>query len=269
MVGNGVTNWKFDCDPAYFHMAYYHGLISNSLWNNFTANNCNFSYVNAPNPPPMDPICTGIYNTFQSQVKLVNSYNIFGNCYRGNQSNARMGFVSDSEEELQMLTTKKYTPFLKSAVRDDPNLPPCAWGGPIIRYFNDPVVKSQLNIDPAANSWDFCANINYTPAQNATQWIYPILKDKYKMLKYSGDADGAVPTYGTQAWINDLNWDIIEPWRPYYITNMYGQQVGGYVERRSGNLWFVSIHGAGHQAPQYRPQVSYHAIMNFINDLPL
>ena len=26
------------------------------------------------------------------------------------------------------------------------------------------------------------------------------------MLKYSGDADGAVPTFGTQAWINDLGW---------------------------------------------------------------
>lgn len=89
------------------------------------------------------------------------------------------------------------------------------------------------------------------------------------MLKYSGDADGAVPTFGTQAWINDLGWDIIEPWRPYYITNMYGQQVAGYVERRSGNLWFASIHGAGHQAPAYRPQVTYHAIMNFINGIPL
>jgi len=48
MVGNGVTNWKFDCDPAYFHMAYFHGMISNELWKNFTVNNCSFANVNAP-----------------------------------------------------------------------------------------------------------------------------------------------------------------------------------------------------------------------------
>lgn len=221
----------------------------------------------------MSPVCTGIYNQFQDQVSLINSYNIFGTCWRGNQSNVRMGFVSDAQEH-KLLSEKQYTPFLGKyknnfRSRNLRELPPCAWGGPIVDYFNNPLVLSQLNIDPKSPKWDFCSDINYTPNQNATQWIYPLLKDKYNMLKYSGDADGAVPTYGTQAWINDLNWDIIEPWRPYYITNMYGQQVGGYVERRSGNLWFASIHGAGHQAPAYRPQVTYHAIMNFVNGIPL
>jgi hypothetical protein len=98
MVGNGVTNWKFDCDPAYFHMAYFHGMISNELWNNFTANNCSFANVNAPQPDPMSPICSGIYDDFQNQVSLINEYNVFGTCWRGNQSNVRMGFVSDEQE---------------------------------------------------------------------------------------------------------------------------------------------------------------------------
>jgi len=40
-------------------------------------------------------------------------------------------------------------------------------------------------------------DIDYTPLQNATYWIYPMLINRYKILKYSGDADGAVPTLGT------------------------------------------------------------------------
>lgn len=37
------------------------------------------------------------------------------------------------------------------------------------------------------------------------------------MLIYSGDTDGAVPTHGTMYWINQLNWEIKEKYRPYYV----------------------------------------------------
>jgi carboxypeptidase C (cathepsin A) len=64
MVGNGVTNWKYDCDPAYFHMGYYHGLISDGVYDNFTSNNCDFSNINAPNPPVLTGVCNDTYNKF-------------------------------------------------------------------------------------------------------------------------------------------------------------------------------------------------------------
>lgn len=102
-------------------------------------------------------------------------------------------------------------------------IPPCVYGGPIRDYFNNPLVRAQLNIKAASGTWDLCSDtIDYTPLQNASQWIYVQLKGKYKILKYSGDTDGAVPTYGTQGWIADLGWTVIDQWRPYYITNMYG-----------------------------------------------
>ena len=33
MVGNGVTNWKFDADTAYVASAYQRGLLGNDLHN--------------------------------------------------------------------------------------------------------------------------------------------------------------------------------------------------------------------------------------------
>ena len=40
MVGNGVTNWTVDTDPAYIDMAYWHGLYSDSLLADYKENNC-------------------------------------------------------------------------------------------------------------------------------------------------------------------------------------------------------------------------------------
>lgn len=49
-------------------------------------------------------------------------------------------------------------------------------------------------------------NIEYTRDPNGSQWIYEALQGKYRMLHYSGDTDGAVPTLGTQNWIATLGW---------------------------------------------------------------
>jgi hypothetical protein len=43
------------------------------------------------------------------------------------------------------------------------------------------------------------------------------LKDKYRILKYSGDTDMVVSTYGTKAWIQNENWKIQNPWNQYFV----------------------------------------------------
>jgi serine carboxypeptidase-like clade 2 len=65
-----------------------------------------------------------------------------------------------------------------------------------------------------------------------------------RILHYSGDTDGAVPTYGTQQWMHGLGWEIIKPWRPYFVNN----QVAGYYTQRDG-MDFGTVHGCGHMAP--------------------
>ena len=48
MVGNGVTNWKYDITPAYFHMSYYYGLIDYDFYNEVNTK-CDFAYVDYDN----------------------------------------------------------------------------------------------------------------------------------------------------------------------------------------------------------------------------
>ena len=81
-----------------------------------------------------------------------------------------MGFVSDSGNE-ELMTGKQYTPFLgryknNFRRRNLKDLPPCAWGGPIVDYFRNPLVLSQLNIDPNPTH----TNPN-SPPKNHPHWL--------------------------------------------------------------------------------------------------
>ena len=44
MVGNGVTNWKFDTTPAYTNIAYWHGLYSQEMYDEYLALDCKDQY---------------------------------------------------------------------------------------------------------------------------------------------------------------------------------------------------------------------------------
>jgi len=67
-VGNGVTNWKFDCTPAFFHMAYYHGLIDDELFDAVNAK-CDLSYYNAPDGSPLKPVLSDECNNLMSRFE--------------------------------------------------------------------------------------------------------------------------------------------------------------------------------------------------------
>mmetsp|Transcript_26636 Transcript_26636/g.23601 ORF Transcript_26636/g.23601 Transcript_26636/m.23601 type:complete len:173 (-) Transcript_26636:193-711(-) len=109
----------------------------------------------------------------------------------------------------------------------DPGRPPC---------IDDVGAYNLLNGDPFRNGfhiwanssvydghkWFMCANINYTPSQNASYWIYPHMISKgYKILVYSGDTDGSVPTEGTMKWIralaSDINMTIKKPYAQWTL----------------------------------------------------
>jgi len=47
----------------------------------------------------------------------------------------------------------------------------------------------------------------YNSLREGSVWIYPILMNyNYRLMHYSGDTDGAVPTVGTRKWIAEQNW---------------------------------------------------------------
>lgn len=125
-------------------------------------------------------------------------------------------YESHSKKE-NVYTAADYTPFLSKSNRAN-MLPSCTFGNPILDYLNRADVRDALNIPSNIQAWDLCTesiNIEYQRDPNGSQWIYEALAGKYRMLHYSGDVDGAVPTLGTENWIASLNWDVSENWRAY------------------------------------------------------
>ena len=108
---------------------------------------------------------------------------------------------------------------------------------------------NSLNVPPTVTKWDLCmekGDLSYTKDRAGSIGIYTELRGKYKMLVYSGDTDGAVPTYGTKRWIDSLNWPVSSAYTQFFVDD----QVGGYSEARDdGKFLFATIHGAGHMAP--------------------
>lgn len=46
MVGNGVTNWKYDTTPATIQTAYAHAMYSDQLHDKLVASGCDWSLAN-------------------------------------------------------------------------------------------------------------------------------------------------------------------------------------------------------------------------------
>ena len=132
-------------------------------------------------------------------------------------------------------------------------------------YMNTEATRKAFNIDADKPTWAMCSDsLDYTIQPEASYWIYPLLKDRYRMMFYSGDTDAAVATYGSKQWINQLGWEVTDKWRPW---NRNGQ-VQGFTEKRDG-LDFYTVKGVGHMAPQWKRKSVNEMINAWMNDTPL
>jgi cathepsin A (carboxypeptidase C) len=195
-------------------MGYWHSLYDTALHDKFAKDNCTYP---GPGFNPGGPKCMAHFIEFSKLTQNVNVYDIFGICWgRGPYPQLEQTIKSKSPKK-NYVTSEDYTPWLPKMSELTNELPPCTWGTPLIEYLNSDEVREALHIPSAIQAWDLCRSDDwyYTPEAEGSQWIYEALAGKYKMLHYSGDIDGAVPTIGTQQWIATLGWDTVDEWSSY------------------------------------------------------
>jgi len=83
------------------------------------------------------------------------------------------------------------------------------------------------------------------------------------ILVYSGDDDDVCSTVGTQSWIWDLGYEVVDqPWQSYSVSN----QTAGYMTKwKDTKLAFATVHGAGHEVPAYKPEVALYLWKSYLN----
>ncbi|RYG65898.1 S10 family peptidase [archaeon] len=136
---------------------------------------------------------------------------------------------------------------------------PCA-SNYAVTYLNQASVKSALHVKSDL-TWDECSyDVRYNATDSertSTAPIYNYLIDgKFglNILVYSGDDDSVCGTIGTQSWIWGLGYETApKPWAVY----TYNQQTAGYLTKWTNTkLAFLTVHGAGHEVPAYKPDVA-------------
>ena len=104
-------------------------------------------------------------------------------------------------------TVEEYTPWVPHVKGD------AVFGVSLTDYINLPEVRAAMHIPESFNrTWELCRTDRkvwkYKSQTEGSIWTYKILKNKIRILIYSGDTDGAVNTYGTRRWIKTLKWPI-------------------------------------------------------------
>jgi len=163
----------------------------------------------------------------------INTYNTYGICYGPEphpqlyKASHGVTFINGVEHTYKRhYTAADYTPWLfesftnSNGAENSPSIPPCIYGTPVADYLNREDIRELLHIPDYVQAWELCTDhINYETSDKGSQWAYEALRGKYRVLKFSGDTDGSVPTVGTRAWINSTGWKITEAYRPYKLDN--------------------------------------------------
>ena len=164
MVGNGVTNWKYDTIPAYLEMGYWHSLYDTTTYEAMQANKCDYSGLGRGGDLPPG-ICTDLFMKFDADTQGINVYNILGECWGLNDTN----FYNAQDRGLKVhkgsletykrvFTAADYTPWLYKNKNGQQfrGSPPCVDGAFVHDYLNKDEVKSALHIMEDVGTWEMC-----------------------------------------------------------------------------------------------------------------
>lgn len=234
-VGNGVTDYTVDTDPAFMQMAWTHALIDIPVYEQLLEN-CDQMRVFT------SAACQETMGYVYSLFENLNIYDLYGVCY-----------YHDNERDF--IDNQRRFRFLLESSSLLKLIPPCAsWQG-AYSFFYNATVREALHIPDTVPGWEFCVNMDYvSDTVHGSLFTYPYLINYgLKILIYSGDTDGAVPFIGTRQWIKSLQLPVLTPYHSWY----YDEQVAGYAIEYRG-LTFITVKGAGHIVPQLkRPQAHY------------
>lgn len=274
MVGNGATNWDFDVSPSFPETLYNFNIIPSQLLKQFNDLNCTYyfnDFRNHSGPSECAPLWEIMDNeSNKSLTKDLNWYDL----YRTDAAPITQKDRSDFGETIiggekrtykRGMRMSEYTPWLKTAMKKNA-IKDIVKNDLLSDWLNTQETRDALHIPNYVPTWSMCWNdtFSYQIENEASMWIYKVLQmNGIRMMHYSGDTDGAVPTYGTKRWIEQLNWPIKEAWKQWRTDG----QVTGFVQQYFG-LDFVTVKGVGHMAPQWAPKPVFEMINNWVSGKP-
>ncbi|XP_015063780.1 serine carboxypeptidase-like 34 [Solanum pennellii] len=245
MIGNALIDDETD-QKGMIDYAWDHAVISDHLYDSIKRV-CNFSLK------PVGDDCDNLLNQYFAVYKILDMYSLYApNCVNSN--------FSTLPNSLSTIDG-----WLKRPLGYDPCLSDYTE-----TYMNRPDVQAALhaNITKIPYPWTHCSN-NISFWSDAPFSMLPTIKklidSGLRVWIYSGDTDGRIPVTSTRLTLKKLGLKITEDWTPWYTNN---KQVGGWTVGYDG-LYFVTIRGAGHQVPTFKPKQALQLVRHFLSNKKL
>ncbi|GLT77641.1 hypothetical protein SLA2020_492090 [Shorea laevis] len=255
ILGNPLTDWYNDLNSR-VPFAYRKALIPRPLYESIKTS-CKGKYV-YPDP---------------RNTKCVRDMKVFGECTK----DLDIAQILEPNCEYEVHPKQKISSLIGFMDPHSSTYKPskrwCRYDNYVLSYIwaNDKTVQKALHIrEGTIEEWVRCnRSLSYTEnIFNSVDYHRNLSNKPYLALIYSGDHDMAIPYVGTNEWIQSLNLIIEDEWRPWFVKG----QVAGYTEIYQHDLYyltFATVKGAGHTAPEYKPEQCLAMIDRWLSHYPL
>ncbi|KAJ3675684.1 hypothetical protein LUZ60_004726 [Juncus effusus] len=266
LIGNGVADFDYDKN-SFVPFAHGMGLISEDLYQEVYGA-CQGNYYENENE-----VCQDKVAQVRNELKDLNKYNILEPCFHNPESQQAefvnstlpLSFRKLGETERPLPVRKRMFGRawpLNLAVKPG-RVPTWTELGRSLPCTSDEIASSWLNNQSVRTAihaetinitglWElYTAKVDLThDTGSMIEYHKNMTQMGYRVLIYSGDHDLCIPFTGTEAWTRSMGYETIDAWRPWFCND----QVAGYIRGYDHNFTFLTVKGAGHAVPEYKPK---------------
>jgi len=274
-VGNGVSSGdgNDDASNSRYWYYYHHGFISDQVWSEMLEACCKSPYdrYSCDFVHRSSACSTAIGKTNGMYGSDLDPYNIYGSCFHNAEEKQKL------DEQGLLYSHDKLMHELKHTNHDLyeqlKGVPPCTDAVGATTWLNRADVRSALHISSKAQTWSICSNtLHYSHTvsnlANYYKGIFNMDSSVWSTV-YNGDTDTVCNFLGDEWFVEDLGYKALDSWREWYYESANdGTQVGGWTKDYN-RIRFVTVRGAGHMVPQYRPAAALKMFEYFIQNKDL
>lgn len=258
MIGNALLDDETD-QTGMIDYAWDHAVISDKLYHEIKSK-CNFSEEN----PGRD--CDMALNLYFDVYKIIDMYSLYTPTCVASTSTSTS---TSTGPLLPGAAPRLFSKYVGWRHRKPAGYDPCLPKYTEV-YLNRPDVQAALhaNVTKIPYPWTHCSDAidNWLPAPaSMLPTLRNLIHGGLRVWVYSGDTDGRIPVTSTRMTLTKLGLSINDDWSPWYT---FHKQVGGWTIEYDG-LTFVTIRGAGHQVPSFKPMQALQLVTHFLSNTKL